>query len=228
MRPTQSPAPVPLPTQFRLKAPLAPGARPLSTLNTELMFSSESPDWETPDEFFNALDAEFNFILDVCANKVNSKCVEYYDRQANTFTQPWYRHNGWLWMNPPYGNPEFPCKKKCEKKRCIARGYHAREYIPGIIDFVHKAWIEVMRGAKVVALVPARTDTAWFGYFWNYRTHRPRKWVKSLRFIRGRLPFIKEGDDPRRSDPAPFPSLIAVLSIEGAYRHTIPPRDVNS
>lgn len=43
-------------------------------MNTALMFSSKDTDWETPQDFFDVLDAEFNFTLDVCAKPENAKC----------------------------------------------------------------------------------------------------------------------------------------------------------
>ena len=34
-------------------------------MNTDVMFSSKTDLWETPQEFFDALDAEFHFTLDL-------------------------------------------------------------------------------------------------------------------------------------------------------------------
>ena len=41
-------------------------------MNTELMFSSDTDNWATPQEFFDAVASEFDFDLDVCADK--KKC----------------------------------------------------------------------------------------------------------------------------------------------------------
>lgn len=88
-----------------------------------------------------------------------------------------------VFLNPPWGDPEQPCGDPCEKKRCAARGWHATSYIPGIEDFLRKAVHSWFReGAKVLAIIPARTDTAWF-----------HEWVlpyARLRFHRGRPHFI--------------------------------------
>ena len=35
-------------------------------MDTEVMFSSKTDLWETPQKFFDELDAEFHFNLDVC------------------------------------------------------------------------------------------------------------------------------------------------------------------
>ena len=42
------------------------------------LFSSASDNWPTPQGFFDVLDAEFHFVLDVCASVSNSKTYAYY------------------------------------------------------------------------------------------------------------------------------------------------------
>lgn len=56
-------------------------------MNTDLMFSSKSDDWETPQWLFDELNREFHFTLDPCADKHNHKCEKYYTKeQARTDT----------------------------------------------------------------------------------------------------------------------------------------------
>lgn len=43
-------------------------------INTEVMFSSKSDEWETPQELYDELNKEFHFTLDPCANEQNHKC----------------------------------------------------------------------------------------------------------------------------------------------------------
>lgn len=102
-------------------------------MNTEVMFSSKTDLWATPQAFFNKLDEEFHFNLDVCATNENAKCLSYYTKFDDGLSKPW---RGVCWCNPPYG----------------------RE----IGKWVRKAFLSSMEGATVVMLVPARTDTAWF------------------------------------------------------------------
>jgi len=97
------------------------------------LYSSVQTVWETPPEFFNALDLEFRFDLDVCALPENAKCERYFSPDDDGLSQKW---EGTCWMNPPYG----------------------RE----IGDWVRKAYEESIRGCTVVGLLPARTDTRWF------------------------------------------------------------------
>lgn len=47
-------------------------------MNTELMFSSKTDLWETPQDFFDELNREFHFTLDPCATPENAKCDKYY------------------------------------------------------------------------------------------------------------------------------------------------------
>jgi len=42
--------------------------------NLAVHFSSEKVEWETPQAFFDELDLEFGFCLDVCALPENAKC----------------------------------------------------------------------------------------------------------------------------------------------------------
>ena len=53
------------------------------------LFSSARQDWATPQEFFDTLNAEFNFDLDACANSENHKTPEYFDEQKNGLIQDW-------------------------------------------------------------------------------------------------------------------------------------------
>lgn len=55
----------------------------------EVMFSSSSNEWATPQEFFDALDKEFHFTLDPCATKENAKCEKFYTIAENGLLQDW-------------------------------------------------------------------------------------------------------------------------------------------
>ena len=176
----------------------------------KVLFSSDSTEWETPQELFDQLNKEFNFEIDVCATYENKKCNNWLGYGPGNIFTDGLKHN-WgdmvCWMNPPYGEPEIPCvtpHEKCNKKRCkpptkdnlTGRGFHITEYIPGVIDWVKKAYEESLKGATVVCLLPARTDTKWF-----------HNWVlgkAEIRFIRGRLKFVGAPSF------APFPSILAI------------------
>ncbi|UTM01729.1 phage N-6-adenine-methyltransferase [Alcaligenes sp. NLF5-7] len=67
---------------------------------SKALFSSKTDDWSTPQDFFEQLNAHFNFELDVCATPENAKCARYFTEQENGLEQEW---TGTVWMNPPYG-----------------------------------------------------------------------------------------------------------------------------
>ena len=104
--------------------------------NLSVHFSSKTCVWETPWDFFQKLDAEFRFDLDVCALPENAKCERYFTPEVDGLCQDW---RGVCWMNPPYG----------------------RE----IGKWVAKAFESAKAGTTVVCLLPARTDTAWWHSF---------------------------------------------------------------
>lgn len=132
-------------------------------------FSSKTDLWATPQDTFDALNAEFGPLdVDVCAVAGNAKCARFYTPETDGLAQDWAPSR--CWMNPPYG-------------RTIAR-------------WMCKAWEESLRGATVVCLVPARTDTAWW-HDYAMKGH--------IRFLRGRLKF------GNAKHSAPFPSAVVVF-----------------
>lgn len=114
-------------------------------MNTELMFSSKTDLWATPQDFFNELDKEFNFTLDPCATHENAKCNKYYTIEEDGLKQSWQGQI--VFCNPPYGKV--------------------------INDWVKKCYEESKKpGTVVVMLIPARTDTK---YFHNYIYNKARE-----------------------------------------------------
>lgn len=66
----------------------------------ESIFSHKNTVWSTPQEFFDELDKEYNFTLDVCATSENTKCKAFFSPEIDGLQQEW---KGTCWMNPPYG-----------------------------------------------------------------------------------------------------------------------------
>ena len=98
-----------------------------------VQFWHRSDEWETPQEIFHPLHAEFAFTLDVAAFPHNAKCERFFSPAQDGLKQQW---QGVCWMNPPYG-------------------LAPREWI-------RKAHESALAGATVVCLVPARTDARWW------------------------------------------------------------------
>lgn len=58
-------------------------------MNTDVMFSSKTDDWATPQDFFDELNREFGFTLDPCADRFNHKCATYYTKEQDGLVRDW-------------------------------------------------------------------------------------------------------------------------------------------
>lgn len=103
-------------------------------MNTDLMFSSKTDLWATPQDFFDKLHAVFKFDTDVCALPDNAKCARFFSPEQDGLKQEWH---GVCWMNPPYGR---------EIGAWVEKAYNSAK----------------ANGATVVCLLPARVDTRWW------------------------------------------------------------------
>lgn len=56
---------------------------------TKGLFTSNTDMWETPQDFFDKLNAEFGFDCDVCAIPENAKCEKYYTPEEDGLKQEW-------------------------------------------------------------------------------------------------------------------------------------------
>lgn len=129
-------------------------------MNTDVLFSSNTDNWETPQDLFDELNKEFGFGVDVCASEDNAKCEMFFDVNDNGLVQEWGGH-GTVWCNPPYGRK--------------------------IGDWVKKAYETAEHGHKVVMLIPARTDTKWFHDYIYKKPNTEIRFVKGrLKFGRAK------------------------------------------
>ena len=164
--------------------------------------------WETPPDFFKALDDEFHFTLDAAASHDNHLCERYctidgtfsalreHDYNINSLskldglTYPWIGER--VFCNPPYDNSLGAWVDK-------ALSYEAE---------------------VAVLLLPPSVDTAWFHRLcadpsWGAtRTYADHNWVgmcdrdHDVIFMEGRLRFWRDGkpgDSPRAGN------LLAVI-----------------
>lgn len=135
------------------------------------MFSSKKMDWATPKDLFKRLDDRFHFTLDVCASDWNAKCPKYFSEQVNGLAQDWSGEV--CFMNPPYG----------------------RE----ISTWMKKAYLESLKGTKIVCLTFVRSDTRWW---WDWVQGKAK-----VEFIKGRVKF--EQQDGQKGS-ATFPSCLII------------------
>ena len=81
-------------------------------MNNDVLFSSSTDLWETPQSFFDVLNDEFHFDIDVCALPENAKCSKFYSPEDNGLSKNW---GGTCWCNPPYGRKIGEWVKKASK-----------------------------------------------------------------------------------------------------------------
>jgi phage N-6-adenine-methyltransferase len=104
----------------------------------DVHYSSKTVEWETPQDFFDKLNAEFSFTLDACASAENAKCSKFYTLRENGLAQAWQGER--VWCNPPYGRHIQKWIEKCANE-------------PSDLT---------------VMLIPARTDTkAWHQWIFD-------------------------------------------------------------
>lgn len=98
--------------------------------------SSKKNDWRTPQDFFDELNSEFHFYVDVAATEENAKCDKFISPEIDALKQSWDFGGRAVFCNPPY---------------CRETG-----------KWVKKAYEESSGGFPIVLLIPARTDTSYF------------------------------------------------------------------
>ena len=116
--------------------------------------------------------------LDPCSNSsdrdtANVPAADYWTKDDDGLAQEWH---GRVYMNPPYGDEIAAWVER------MVRAYENSEI------------------AEAIALLPARTDTAWYQTLADYR----------MCFIRGRLKFSNS------ENSAPFPSVVVYLGTDVA------------
>jgi phage N-6-adenine-methyltransferase len=117
--------------------------------------------WSTPKEVFQALNAEFNFVIDVAASAGNTHCTYWLSEEDDALSRHWLMYSDYIgsyvWCNPPYSD---------------------------IMPWVKKAAEQSKRnGIGVVMLVMADTSVGWYA--------EAIKTCQEVRFvIGGRLAFI--------------------------------------
>jgi len=134
--------------------------------------SSRKTDWLTPADVLDVVRLVAPIELDPCAHPdglVKAQIEYRWDQGFDGLQKPW-GVRGLVFVNPPYGRSLKPWMAKCAT---VAREHRDT--------------------TSVLALVPARTDTAWWGYCES---------ADAICFWRGRIRFVGA------PGPAPFPSAL--------------------
>lgn len=143
------------------------------------LHSSVDVTWQTPPEIWQAVLDRLGitqFDLDPCSPADCSTgaipCADRFTQADNGLSRSWGERGDVVWVNPPYGR--------------------------ALTTWIDKMIAEATRGVRVIALVPARTGTAWW--------HRALDAGGKPEFLKGRLRFL--GKDGVPGDPAPFDSAL--------------------
>ena len=114
-------------------------------MNNDLMFSSKTDKWATPQDFFDKLNNEFKFQLDVCADENNHKCARFFTKEQDGLLQEW--GGARVWCNPPYGRGVEEWIKKCSKCDLAVMLLPARTDTKWFHEYIYgKAEIRFVRG----------------------------------------------------------------------------------
>lgn len=95
--------------------------------------------WATPKAFYEMLNNEFNFTVDVCALPGTAKCERYFTPEIDGLSQDW--SDEIFFMNPPYGRGQ------------------------DVYSWVKKAYESAKQGGTGVCLLPLSGDTKWYHDF---------------------------------------------------------------
>lgn len=103
--------------------------------------------WETPPELFDALDREFNFLIDAAAKASTKKCERFISEEEDALSVDWAaelkamemvsRSQGSIWVNPPYSRKNIDA-------------------------FMEKVAAEAAEGTQIVTLTRFDPSAKWF------------------------------------------------------------------
>lgn len=112
--------------------------------------------YQTPPDFMAAVHARYGKpTLDLAASADNAQAPSFYNEHCNSLTKNWHETEGVLWLNPPFAK---------------------------IGDWAQKCWIESVKGASILMLVPNSTGSNWFRDFVHNKAY--------VNLLNGRLTFV--------------------------------------
>lgn len=128
----------------------------------EVLFSSKSDEWRTPQVFLDRVREVSPIALDPCAPLDNphwTDAPEALTEEDDGLKGSWYTQTlGLVYVNPPYS---------------------------AVKQWVEKAVQEAAEGREIVLLVPARVDTKWFQLVWDY-AQAVCFWKGRIQFVGGK------------------------------------------
>jgi len=145
----------------------------------------------TPPGLFRRLNERFHFDIDAACTVDNCLCRFGFAsdfQEGNTLKIDWcnppdFKSFPTIYCNPPYSNPA---------------------------PFVEKAYMESLKGAIVVMLLPADVSTSWFHLY----CMEAAEWI----IIDGRVRFNNPDGTPMQGSPK-FGSIVVVFDMEARNKH---------
>lgn len=122
-----------------------------------------SYEWATPQVFFDKLNTEFGFTVDVCASPDNAKCERYWTKYDDSLDKDW--SNEIAWINPPYDR--------------------------NVWKWLRKAYYESLKGATVVCLIQARSADTEMWHRWVMKASEWRFVRGRLIFTKNGIPGLR-------------------------------------
>lgn len=111
-------------------------------MKQNLSLITDNYNWDTPNDLYEKLNAEFHFTLDPCSTEKNHKTELWFSKEQDGLQQNWGGQR--VFCNPPYGRQ--------------------------VGKWVKKAYEESLKPETIVVmLVFAKTDTKWFHDYIQYR-----------------------------------------------------------
>lgn len=110
------------------------------------LLSSNSPEWATPQLFFDELNNEFHFNLDPCCTHDNAKCEKHFTILEDGLNQSWEGYR--VFCNPPYGREIWKWVKKAyDSHTLVVLLLPARTDTKWFHDYIYgKAEIRFIKG----------------------------------------------------------------------------------
>jgi phage N-6-adenine-methyltransferase len=154
--------------------------------------ADEVDDRGTPQDFWDELNAKYNFTLDVAAAPHNAKCAQYYTRADNGLLRPWH---GSVWCNPPYSGLDL----------WLAKAW--AEWDPDDVREHRKYRVD-----SIAMLLPGnRCEQPWWQK--HVEPFRDRGLGLTTEFLPGRLRFIKPGaTEIKPNERPPFGCVLLTWS----------------
>ncbi len=160
--------------------------------------------WETPQWLFDELNEEFNFDIDLCATKENSKCnIWYQDYLHDVQIEKVYLSPRVATMREyqEIGNANYTC-------------FMNPPYSHGSMEkFIGKAWRD-SKYCKIVCLVKGDFSTKWWSIFYDADNWEERPGCK-IRLLPKRVKFDPPKEWEGETSGPSFPSAVLIFDRRG-------------